>query len=113
MNDRPTPETDAYYFAHGAASALDVHIYDLARRLERERDEARDELRESIHRARNYAIETAHDLLAEMDALRAALLVAIGQRCGDECPKCDYLTMHLDDCPYHQTESNLLKARGL
>ena len=44
MNDRPTPETDAFFrtFVHGQAAPSHAEYYDRMRRLERERDEARE-----------------------------------------------------------------------
>lgn len=46
MNDRPTPETDAFFrtFVHGQAAPSHAEYYDRMRCLERERDEAREEL---------------------------------------------------------------------
>jgi hypothetical protein len=44
MNERPTPETDAYKGTHETHRVKGKTIYGHAERLERERDEAREEL---------------------------------------------------------------------
>lgn len=46
MNDRPTPETDAFFstFANGEATPIHAEYYDRMTKLERERDDALEQL---------------------------------------------------------------------